>query len=161
MCLRAILQYNRGRRAPVDSWVFGIVSNESTPSKGYYQVVEKRDRATLLPIIDRCLKPGSEIHTDDWGAYDNLRQHIPHKVARHRVVNHSLNFVDPATAAHTQQIESKWNQLKQPIKARGGIAREDLQSYLNERMWKEWRGGTEVLDHFFDAVALCYLNISV
>ena len=62
-------QYNRGRRAARDAWVFGIITTEYSPSRGYFRAVERRDAATLLPIIDRCLLPGSEIHTDDWGAY--------------------------------------------------------------------------------------------
>jgi hypothetical protein len=92
-------------QAFADSWVFGVVTTEFQPVKGYYQVVEKRDRDTLLPIIDTCL-----MHTNDWGAYDHLDQLLPN-----RVVNHSNNVVDPATGVHTQDIESVWNKLKVPI----------------------------------------------
>ena len=53
---------------------------ESSPARGYYKVVERRDRATLLPVIAECLQPGSEVHTDDWGAYQNLEQHLPNHV---------------------------------------------------------------------------------
>ena len=56
--------------------MFGVISCDTRPSRGYYEVVEKRDRATLLPILAKCLQPGSEVHTDDWGAYDNLEQHF-------------------------------------------------------------------------------------
>jgi hypothetical protein len=53
---------------------------------------------------------------------DHLDQLLPNKVVRHRVVNHSNNFVDPATGVHTQDIESVWNKLKVPIKSRRGMA---------------------------------------
>ena len=33
------------------------------PAKGYYQVVERRDRADLSQMSP----PGSEVFTDDWG----------------------------------------------------------------------------------------------
>ncbi|KAF0761186.1 DDE Tnp IS1595 domain-containing protein, partial [Aphis craccivora] len=40
-------------------------------------IVEKRDRATLLPIIQRE-EVGSTIHSDDWRAYSNLSDHADH-----------------------------------------------------------------------------------
>ena len=86
--------------------MFGVISCDTRPSRGYYEVVEKLDRATLLPILAKCLQPGSEVHTDDWGAYDNLEQYLPHLVLRHRIVVHADNFVDPATGVHTQEAES-------------------------------------------------------
>ena len=43
----------------------------------------KWDRNTLLSILEKCLLPGSEVITDDWGAYENLEQHLPNHVARH------------------------------------------------------------------------------
>jgi len=62
-------------------------------------VVDRRNAATLLPIIQRCVLPGTEVHSDDWGAYRRL-QLLPH-VSRHRVVVHAQNFVDPRTGVHT------------------------------------------------------------
>jgi hypothetical protein len=141
--------------------VFGIITTATTPSRGYYQVVEHRDRGTLLPIIDKCLLPGSELHTDDWGAYDGICQHLPNRVARHRVVNHSQNFVDPVTGVHTQEIESVWNDLKSKIKGKRGVHRDDLQSFLNDRMWRQWRGEDNVLANFFPVLALQFPNFPV
>ena len=102
-------------------------------------MVDRRDAATLLPIIQRCVLPGTEVHSDDWGAYRRL-QLLPN-VNRHRVVVHAHNFVDPRTGVHTQEVESAWSQLKVGQKRRKGLRREDVQSYLDERMWRQWRGG--------------------
>ena len=135
-----ILQYNRGRRAVRDSWVFGIVSLEHSPARGYFQVVDRRDAATLLPIVQRCLVPGTDVHTDDWAAYHRLTG-LPN-VNAHQVVVHAHNFVDPRTGVHTQEVESAWSQLKLGRNRRKGLRREDLQSYLDERMWRQWRGGS-------------------
>ena len=60
-------------------------------------------------------------------------------VARHRVVVHARNFVDPVTGVHTQEIESAWNRLKRRAKQIMGIRRQDLQLFLDESMWKDWR----------------------
>ena len=62
-------------------WVFGVISTATRPARGYYEVVGSRDRATLLPILAKCLQPGSEVYTDDWGAYRNLDQQLPNHVA--------------------------------------------------------------------------------
>ena len=37
--------------------------------------VERRDRATLLPLIERWIVPGTLIIADGWKAYDCLTQH--------------------------------------------------------------------------------------
>ena len=90
-------QFNRGRRAARDTWVFGIVTTEYTPARGYFEVVDTRDVATLHPIISRCVRPGTEVHSDDWASYRNLDRHI-NNVATHGTVVHRRNFVDPVTA---------------------------------------------------------------
>jgi len=71
------LQGNRGRRARRDNWVFGVVSTAYSPARGYFEVVDRKDRATLMPILQRVLLPGTEIHSDDSGAYSNLPAHAP------------------------------------------------------------------------------------
>lgn len=82
-------------------------------------MVDRRDAATLLPIIQRCALPGTEVHSDDWGTYRRL-QLLPN-VNRHRVVVHAHNFVDPRTGVHTQKVESAWSQLKLGQKRRKGL----------------------------------------
>ena len=44
------MQFNRGRRAR-NAWVFGIVSTQFTPARGYFQVVQRRNAATLLLLF--------------------------------------------------------------------------------------------------------------
>lgn len=145
------MQYNRGRRAARDALVFGIVTTEYTPARGLFQVVERRNAATLLLIIQRCLKPGTEVHSDDWAAYNRLVG-LPN-VSAHEVVVHAHNFVDPRTGVNTQEVESAWSQLKLGRNRRKGSRKEDLQSYLDERMWRQWRGGS------FDIIMRNFLAI--
>ena len=63
----------------------------------YMEVVQRRDAATLLPIIAAHTALGTIIHSDDWAAYRRV-QALPN-VATHGVVNHSLNFVEPVTVS--------------------------------------------------------------
>lgn len=137
--LNVSFQYNRGRRAR-DAWVFGIVTTEFSPARRYFQVVERWDITRLDPIISNCIQPGTEVSTDDWAAYRGMAGHI-NNVAAHQVVVYAHHFVDPFTGIHTQEIESCWNGLKLEQRARHGIRKSDLQSYLDERMWRQWRGG--------------------
>ena len=123
--LKPVLQYQRGRRVRDDVWVFGVISTEHHPCRGYFEVVRRRDRATLTQILRRVLLPGSEIHTDDWGAYRNLHLYVPN-VTIHRTVVHQNNFVDPVTGVHTQEAESAWARLKYHVKREKGIRQGDV-----------------------------------
>ena len=108
-----------------------------SPSLGYMEVVQRRDAATLLPIIQAHTAPGSVIHSDMWRAYGRVQQLPP--VAAHHTVNHSRNFVHPATGVHTQNIESYWNRVKTKLK---GCHAHQIPSYLDEFMWRERHGTT-------------------
>ena len=70
--------------------------------------VEERNRDTLLGIIKERIEPGTTIISDCWKAYDCLEQ----EGYVHLKVNHSLNFVDPTSGAHTNTIERRWRDAK-------------------------------------------------
>ena len=80
-----------------------------TPALGLMIMVQRRDAATLLPIIQQHVRPGSIVWSDEWAAYRRVQQ-LP-SVAQHSTVNHSIQFVDPTTGVHTQNIESYWNRV--------------------------------------------------
>lgn len=120
--------------------MFGLVDTSYSPALGYMEVVQRRDAATLLPIIQAHTAPGTIIHSDDWRAYSRVAS-LP-TVATHGVVNHSLHFVDPSTGVHTQNIESYWGRVKRKIKHMKGCHATEMTSYLDEFMWKERFGKT-------------------
>ena len=68
------------------------------------EIVPRRDVATLLPIIQQHVLPGTTIWSNEWAAYSRVAA-IP-GVAGHSVINHSLHFVDPVTGVNTQAVES-------------------------------------------------------
>lgn len=150
-----LFQYHRGRRARNGQWVFGVLSTEHSPCRGYYEVVRRRDRATLSQILRRVLLPGSEVHSDDWAGYRNLERHVPN-VQVHRTVVHRDNFVDPRTGIHTQQAESAWARIKYHIKREKGIRSEHIQGFLNEQMWRDWRGLDDVFRNFILVIRQYY-----
>ena len=96
-------QNHRGRPTSQEVWVFGMADTSHTPALGYMELVNQRDAATLLPIIQAHTAPGTIVYSDMWRAYSRVGS-LP-TVASHATVNHSLHFVDPATEVHTQNIE--------------------------------------------------------
>ena len=104
------------------------------------RIVPDRSAATLLPVIQQRVHSGTIVHSDEWAAYNHV-QHLP-PVGQHRVVNHSLHFVDPATSVHTQHAESYWNRVKTKFKRMKGVHESMLPSYLDEFMWRERHGST-------------------
>ncbi|XP_062508808.1 uncharacterized protein LOC134185043 [Corticium candelabrum] len=131
-------KHHRGHPARHPVWVFGIVDTSTTPATGYMEVVQRRDAATLLPIIQAHVLPNTTIHSDEWRAYHRAIQ-LPN-IAIHQTVNHSYHFRDPATGVHTNHIESYWNRVKLRLKRMKGCHRHMLPSYLDEIMWRERYG---------------------
>ena len=100
-------------------------------------VVERRDAKTLVPIIKRNALEGSDIHSDEWRAYNKLKLHG----YVHYTVNHKKNFVNPDTGKHTQLVECLWglNKKRIPNRIRGKSC-DLLQPYLAEQWWKSVNG---------------------
>ena len=65
---------------------------ENDSRKCFLIAVEKRGEATLLPIIEKWIEPGTVIISDCWKAYCNLEKYG----YRHFTVNHSKELVNAA-----------------------------------------------------------------
>ena len=90
---------------------------------------------SILPTQKRC--PSCTIITDKWKAYINLQNHG----YVHLDVNHSQNFVDPESGAHTNRIEGTWTHVKNRAQRRGGRRSPDhLARDLTEFMWLRQKG---------------------
>ena len=91
-----------------------------------YFYVEKRDKDTLIPIIQREVEENSVIHSDEWRAY--------------------LNYVDPVTGAHTQAIERSWLDSKiRILKKMRGVTPQTFQSHLDYFCWQQMRKSADDL----------------
>ena len=148
-----LLQYHRGRAPQYEIWVFGMVDTSHTPALGYMEIVPDRSAATLLPIIQAHINPGTIIHSDQWAAYQQVAS-LPN-VSAYDTVNHSVEFVNSATGTHTQNVESYWNTSKRKFKAMKGCHADMLPSYLDECMWRERRGKTasDAFTHIIEDIA--------
>ena len=93
------MKYHKGRYIK-GQWIFGGICHET--KQFFVTPVDKRDSATLIPIIVEKIQAGSTIISDCWKSYIILTQ----LDFEHLTVNHKYHFVDPVTFAHTQNIEN-------------------------------------------------------
>ena len=107
---------NAHARPVPPQWVFGGV--DLGTGSFFMELVPQRDAATLTPIIQRNILPGSTVWSDEWTAYNQLNAlgYI------HQTVNHS----------HTNNIKARWSACKASFKRRSGISEEHLPSYIDE-----------------------------
>nr|WP_275668370.1 IS1595 family transposase [Parerythrobacter lutipelagi] len=118
--------------------IFGITDGHEYLSF----IVPNRKPATLLPIIDKWVRPGSEIHSDGFGTYRllNLNKYT------HKTVNHKAGFTISPDGASTVRIDQFWGRLKRTIyRVCHGVHYAHLESYLKEceqrAFWKKDRLG--------------------
>ncbi len=119
--------------------MFGIY--DPVAKEGYIELVDKRDTATLLPIIQRVVAPGTTIWSDEWAAYRRLGT----LGFVHQTVNHSEYFKDPVTGVCTNHVEAYWCSVKRRFKSMCGTDSQMVSSYLDEHMWRERYGKTPEL----------------
>ncbi|CAL2046666.1 unnamed protein product [Caenorhabditis brenneri] len=129
-------KYNRGNMLTRPQvWVFGMIERGS-PKVMMFRV-ERRDAATLLPLIHKYVAPGTNVISDGWAAYGGIG--ALQAGFNHQWVNHKLNFVDPDDpTVHTQSIEATWGAFKRKLKSRFGDPEYRLQGHMFQYMWRRF-----------------------
>ncbi|EYB81257.1 hypothetical protein Y032_0388g496 [Ancylostoma ceylanicum] len=143
-------KYNRGRWVRRHQWLFG--GYERGSGKSFLILVRRRDAATLLRLIVKYIRPGTTIISDCWRAYNRIAS-LPQGF-RHLTVNHQVNFVDPSTGAHTQNIECHWQKFKNLAKRKYGINNRRYRDFISEFLWRQRFGKRdEAFFNFWSQVA--------
>ena len=162
-------KYGRGRQLS-DIWVFGGIERGSTrkfavPLTGEFSEAgsRRRDKPTLLPLIEKYILLGTLIMSDGWKANEDIAL-IEGKNYTHKVVNHSECYVDPTDrTVHTQNIERMWRSMKEDY-ARPGIRAEYFNQYIARFLFREKSDETPPDGHlhrFLRAAAKLYPHGSV
>lgn len=125
-------KFHRGRVVE-GNWVLGMIDVVTNEVRMTICPGNNRDAATLYGLIEQHVELGSTIHTDCWRGYNGL---LGGGFAAHLTVNHSVNFVDPVTNVHTNNIESRWRALRHRL-SRGGIRRNQIDVHLAEHLWRQ------------------------
>ena len=138
MCKR---KYNKGRIIE-GQWIFGGIERES--KKLFLVPVEERSKESLLAVIKEYILPGTTIVSDCWKSYNCLAD----EGFQHQTVNHSQNFVDPDTGAHTQNIERAWRDVRGDV-PKFGRKKEHFSGYLAEHLFRRKYPNHKDMYHIF------------
>ena len=161
-------KYNRGRVLK-EIWIIGAI--ERISKKCFVKVLLeeinlaeitrdqrltrlRRDKDTLIPIIQQYIKPGSIINSDGWGAYVDLGN----LGYEHNVVIHERHFVNPDDPnIHTQTIERLWRDLKEWV-SRSGMRPKFMHQYLSRWLFLRHRSHERCLHDFLIEMGKLYVH---
>jgi hypothetical protein len=148
-------------------------------------VVPKRDIPTLKPLILRFIKPGSYIISDCYSSYKGTKDYpsdrqvmsdseyyhyfgylgsnspnpFRNRLYKHDSINHSENYRDPITGAHTNTIEGQWRIAKEKIPERVYSDTAVLQEYLYEQAWESKRKSVGRFYGMLDSMKMVRTNL--
>lgn len=130
-------KYNKGRLIK-QQWVIGLF--DTTTRKGLIIYIPNRLSKTLIDVIIKHVKPGTEIWTDCWSGYKSLKTLGNVSPYIHMTVNHSENFVDPTTGTCTNMVEGYWSKFKRHLRKLQVMQSQLLPEHIDQFMWKEHVG---------------------
>ena len=117
------------------------------------QVPANRARNDLVPIIETHTRSGTIYCSDSWKGYINLSEYVDLEDTSHFAVNHSKNYVDPDTGAHTETIEGMWKHMKEFLP--NGMLPKDADTYIGTFLWHRYckQRKLDVFIHFLKCCA--------
>jgi transposase len=129
-------KYSRGRPMRGDKKLIPIVAIVQRKGKVIAKAVNDVSGATLLPMIQKHVTPGSTIYTDEYKSYGGIRMIRTRDGEpanyRHLTIRHA-DGVYVQGDVHTNSVEGFWSLVKRGI---GGVyhsvSRKYLQNYLDE-----------------------------
>jgi transposase len=129
--LPAAIRWARDKKVPV----FGIVERNSEAGAGKVlaQVMPKKMRYEVEEVMDRQVKAGTVVYTDDSRIYGWMND----SEWEWRKIQHSRGAYVREGTIHTQQIEGFWSLLKRGLSGtHHAVSPKWLQGYVNEYVWR-------------------------
>ena len=94
------------------------------------RVIPNRRRTALISSVTASVKPHSEVHTDEFVAYDNLNSFNGYW---HKRINHAAGQYVSTCGVSTNSVEGFWAQLKRSINGTHiHVSQKHLAKYLGE-----------------------------
>ena len=128
-------KYNVGRLKD-GHWILVIVlhkQNDDDIDEVRLEICPNNNRsaASLVPLIEKHVLPGTVVMTDLWRGYNSIDQRGYYRLT----VNHSANFVDPLTWANTQKVEAINGVLRRALR-RGNAKPDNIADHMCEFLWR-------------------------
>ena len=123
----AVRKGKRGRGAAGKVAVFGILKRAGHV---YTQVLQDTRTTTLMPIIQRKIKPDSLVYTDGYRSYNALDV----SEFKHYRIHHAEHFAQKHN--HINGIENFWSQAKRHLRHYNGVPRKHFYLFLKECEWR-------------------------
>ncbi len=117
----------RGRGAAGKVPVFGLLKRGG---KVYTKIIPDASSATLMPIIQKKVRPDSIVYSDCWCGYNVLDV----SEFKHYRINHSKLFAEKKN--HINGIENFWSQAKRHLRRFNGIPKDHFHFFLKECEWR-------------------------
>lgn len=122
-------------------WVLGGLCRET--KECFLVPVIDCSAKTVMTFIEENVADGCIIYSDCWRTYNE--EELRDANYEHFAASHNYNFVDPesgSTGCHT--VNQLWGSAKWRNKRQRGTARQHLESYLVEFMWRRLHPKTEL-----------------
>ena len=116
-----------------EQWVIGGYDVQS--KVGFMVPVDRRDAATLLPIIRQHILPGTTIMSDLWAAYNTQSN----QGFIYLTVNHSYNFVNSVTGAYRKCVAESQTDPQTVVRHILSITRHVLgRIHVKTKIWQQF-----------------------
>ncbi|MFH4978347.1 hypothetical protein AB6A40_005056 [Gnathostoma spinigerum] len=142
----------KGGHQVKEQWTFcGI---EYGSARCFLVPVENCSAATLLPIIQEYVLPGSTVISDLWAAYGGINN-LP-DAYRHLTLDYSIHFVEPGSSTRKITAESTWQKFKHSHRCRYRTQRTMLLSYIEHFQWRHLFAGDDAMYHLWSQICSLY-----
>ena len=109
---------------------------------------------TQMHLTTPFIRPGTTIISDEWRAYNDIGIYR----YTHQTVNHSVNFVNPSSGAHTNRVEGYWSCTKHIMRIQGVMSTSSdlFHTYLLEFLWRRRYGDRDLFESLMEHIAKQY-----
>lgn len=138
---------DRGRSVETKTPVLGILQRNGEIDT---MPVKDTSKATLQTIINKRVRKGSKVFTDEWNGYEGLNKKYLHRKIFHSLGEHAVGII------HTNTIEGFWSLLKRGIIGiYHQVSEKHLEKYCNEFDFRYNTRVSSEADRFDKAISQC------
>lgn len=142
---------NKRGRIASGQWVLGGIECNNR-AKQFFVPMANKNQENVIDLIKKYIKPGSIIQSNCSAALEN----ISIEGFTILMMKHSLNFIDPVTRVHSQNIEKLWCDLRSNI-PHSGRKSEHFTGYLAEARFRQtFKNVGDRFHEFWKAVSVQY-----